>query len=372
MLAVAFAFIGGALYYLTDWTPCCAQDATIPLATTTATSSAAPKSSIMKDALYPRAKELVDPTGFINIPNDFRIADNIGRRVILIDFWTYSCINCIRTQPYLNAWQEKYGDKGLLIIGVHTPEFDFEKKLENVQDAVKREHIKYPVVLDSNYGTWRAYQNSYWPRKYLIDIDGYVVYDHIGEGAYDETEHAIQAALAERSERLGQAVDTSSDTVNPSDIESLDAIPRTPEMYFGSNRNAAYLGNGAASTDGVQAFTVPAMLTNDKVYFNGTWNVSSEFITSQGKNVSLVLPYGAKNVYMVASSPKGAHIRVYIDGKPVNNGDAMAGADIAGDDLVLIKGERLYKIIESATYGTHKLELRVIDGALNAFTFTFG
>ena len=372
LLTVMLVIIGGALYYLTNWTSCCAQDATIPVTATTTTTAMAPKPSIMKDTLYPRAKEIVDPTGFINIPSNFKIADNIGKRVILIDFWTYSCINCIRTQPYLNAWQEKYSDKGLLIVGVHTPEFEFEKKIENVQDAVTRESITYPVVLDSNYGTWRAYQNSYWPRKYLIDIDGYIMYDHIGEGGYEETEHMIQKALMERAERFGQAVDISSDIVNPADIQILDAMPRTPEMYFGSNRNAAYLGNGTASVDGVQTFSVPATPIIDHVYFNGTWNVTSEFITSQGKGASIVLPYRAKSVYMVASSPKGAHLRVYIDGKPVSYGGAMAGADISGDDLISIKEERLYKIIESTTYGTHTIELRVIDGSLDAFTFTFG
>src|SRR3989344_6905350 len=136
---------------------------------------------------YVSAKEISTPDGFINT-DAISIANLIGKNVILIDFWTYSCINCQRTLPYLNAWYEKYADQGLEIIGIHTPEFDFEKEYANVEKAIEKFGIKYPVVLDNDYSTWQAYKNQYWPRKYLIDIDGFVVYDHIGEGGYDETE----------------------------------------------------------------------------------------------------------------------------------------------------------------------------------------
>ncbi|PJC45308.1 thiol-disulfide isomerase, partial [Candidatus Pacearchaeota archaeon CG_4_9_14_0_2_um_filter_30_8] len=155
-----------------------------------------------KSKLYPAAKELVHPDGFINI-NPFNLSDYIGKKVILLDFWTYSCINCQRTFPYLESWNEKYSDKGLLIIGIHTPEFNFEKEYNNVQKATEEFGIKYPVVLDNNYLTWQAYGNQYWPREYLIDIDGFIVHDHIGEGGYAETETAIQDALKERLEVLG-------------------------------------------------------------------------------------------------------------------------------------------------------------------------
>ena len=155
-----------------------------------------------KAAEYSRAKELVNPTGFINTP-PFKLSDLAGQKVILIDFWTYSCINCIRTIPYLNAWYAKYKDLGLSIVGVHTPEFDFEKDLNNVTKAVQSFGIKYPVVLDSDYGTWDAYSNLYLPNEFLIDIDGFIVHQHTGEGNYDDTEHAIQAALKERAQVLG-------------------------------------------------------------------------------------------------------------------------------------------------------------------------
>src|SRR3989344_6786961 len=151
------------------------------------------KTNINKEeklARYEPAKEITTPDGFINIDGEpITISEFIGKKVILVDFWTYSCINCQRTTPYLNAWYKKYGSTllttsspGLVIIGLHTPEFEFEKNYQNVLEATKKMGIKYPVVLDNDYSTWNAYQNRFWPRKYLIDIDGYIVYDHIGEG----------------------------------------------------------------------------------------------------------------------------------------------------------------------------------------------
>ena len=156
-----------------------------------------------KQAGYPPAIEIADPTGFINASSSFRLANLIGKDVILLDFWTYSCINCIRTIPYLNAWYQRYHDQGLEIVGIHTPEFDFEKDISNVQAAIMKFGIQYPVVLDSNYGTWTAYGNLYWPHEYLIDMAGYIVHDQIGEGNYSETEQEIQKLLAERSAILG-------------------------------------------------------------------------------------------------------------------------------------------------------------------------
>ena len=165
-----------------------------------------------KDRLYQVAKEITTPDGFINTGQNLdgsakpiSIGEFVGSKVVLVDFWTYSCINCQRTTPYLNAWYQKYKDEGLVIIGLHTPEFEFEKIYQNVLEATKSMEIKYPVVLDNDYSTWNAYRNRFWPRKYLIDINGYIVYDHIGEGKYEETEKKIQEALAERKVVLGNS-----------------------------------------------------------------------------------------------------------------------------------------------------------------------
>lgn len=151
-----------------------------------------------KSANFSRAPEIVNPTGFINTGGEeISINEYVGEKVILVEFWTYSCINCKHTHPHVNEWHRKYADDGLLIIGVHTPEFAFEKDRSNVEEAVREANIEYPVVLDNDAATWRAYGNHYWPHRYLIGVDGFIRYDHIGEGAYDETERKIQQLLDE-------------------------------------------------------------------------------------------------------------------------------------------------------------------------------
>lgn len=154
-----------------------------------------------KQKKFDAAREITTPNGFINT-DGITVSEFIGKKVILIDFWTYSCINCQRTIPYLNSWYEKYEKEGLIILGVHTPEFEFEKDYNNVVKAVEKFEIKYPVILDNDYSTWTSYKNRYWPRKYLIDIDGFIVYDHIGEGAYNETEEKIVELLSEKDKLL--------------------------------------------------------------------------------------------------------------------------------------------------------------------------
>jgi thiol-disulfide isomerase/thioredoxin len=152
-----------------------------------------------KEAEFSRAKEIVGPTGFINT-DGVSIGENLGEKVVLLEFWTYSCFNCQNVQPYLNEWQEEYEDGGLLIIGVHRPEFEFEKDPAGVRKAVEEAGIRYPVVLDNDSATWEAYDNRYWPARYLIDADGFIRYQHFGEGAYEENEEEIQELLSERDE----------------------------------------------------------------------------------------------------------------------------------------------------------------------------
>ena len=182
------------------------KDASAEPAAVTSVTKTTPETSVKKkaspekkdssEANYPRAKEIVDPTGFIN--TDGVSIEGSRGKVILLDFWAYSCYNCQHTQPYLNDWQKKYADKGLLIIGVHKPEFEFEKDPANVEAAVKEAGIRYPVVLDNHDGTWNAYNQLYWPTMYLIDANGFVRYKHIGEGSYKETEAKIKELLAEK------------------------------------------------------------------------------------------------------------------------------------------------------------------------------
>ncbi|MES2213434.1 MAG: redoxin family protein [Patescibacteria group bacterium] len=301
----------------------------------------------------PKAPEIVKPSGFINTDGKpITIGEFKGKKVILLDVWTYSCINCQRTLPYVVEWYKKYKDMGLEVIGLHTPEFAFEKVQSNVEDAIKRFGIEYPVVMDNDYATWNAYGNQYWPRKYLINSRGEIIYDHIGEGGYEETELAIQSALSE----LNNAP-VSEPIAQPTNVVSVD--PRkiaSPETYFGSSRNE-YLANGRQGINGSQVFTIPNSRYDNLLYLDGVWNISPEYATSKGET-KIFFNYDAKNVYFVASSDIPMTITILRDGKKVNT--------------VTISGNQLYTLIQGEDYGKHTLEIDVPKAGLNAFTFTFG
>ncbi len=284
-------------------------------------------------------------------------------------FWTYSCINCQRETPYINAWYDKYRDKGLEIIGVHTPEFDFEKDRGNVQAAVKKFGIKYPVVMDNNYATWIAYGNQYWPRKYLVDIDGFIVLDQIGEGAYDQMERSIQSALKERMERLKIKGTVGSGIIKPKEAARFNEVMvRSPETYFGFARND-FLGNGAKGLAGIQDLALPGSISSNTLYLTGRWDFQDQFARNLSPNSTIVYSYSAKDVYLVASADQNVKIKVLMDGKPLG---AEAGADVAGDGTVTVREARLYKLIQGLDYGNHVIQIIIEDPGLKAFTFTFG
>lgn len=314
---------------------------------------------------YQRAPELVSPDGYLNTDGKpITLAQYRGKNVVLIDFWTYSCINCQRTLPYLTTWYGKYKDQGLVIIGVHTPEFAFEHVQSNVADALKRFGITYPVVLDNEYKTWTAFQNEYWPREYLIDIDGYVVHDHAGEGDYDITEKAIQDALAERAARLGTGpVTTTTTKIVPADLSGIGS----PETYFGAARNQ-YLGNGGRSQEGKQSLTIPASVNPNTLYLGGSWDFSQEYATA-GDGAEVEYQYQSKDVYLVASSDASVTVEVIQDGAPLG---ANAGSDVSASGIVTIGESRLYKIVANPTSGLHTLHLKIHGASGHFYTFTFG
>jgi thiol-disulfide isomerase/thioredoxin len=300
--------------------------------------------------------EIKDPSGFVN-SDPITIGQFVGKKVILVDFLTYSCINCQRTFPYLNAWDDKYASQGLQIISIHTPEFAFEKDIDNVRAAMEKYGIKNPVVLDNNYGTWRAYGNQYWPRKYLIDIHGNIVYDHIGEGAYDETEKEIQTLLAERAQVLGEMVETSTDlTADAVPEKAIDA--NSPETYFGSNRNE-YLGNGTRGKTGTQNFVAPAdTIRKNTLYLGGTWDLKPEYAETTQANATITYHFDAQNVYFVAGADAPVTITIVVD-------DVEMGTQVVQENT-------LYTLVQSATSGEHTLLIRVHEAGLQAYTFTFG
>ena len=365
-LLIVVALIVVSIWYLESKKPPSlnsgAADIVLPATSTTPSvlsASGTDRSSIRaeKSIKYSRAKELVDPTGFINT-GPFKLSDIVGKKVVLLDFWTYSCINCQRTIPYLNAWYQKYRDLGLVIVGVHTPEFDFEKDYNNVSTATKGRGIQYPVVLDSNHGTWNAYQNIYWPREYLIDIDGFIVHDSIGEGHYEADERAIQAALKERSDGLGLGLNIPNTISSPQNVISMDASKvQSPEIYFGAEGNN-YLSNGDKGVMGEQNLSLPNSFSLNALYLGGDWNFQNEYAQNKTTEGKIVFKYSAKNVYMVASADQTVKLKIMVDGKFLKE--------------ITVLDDRLYDLIGGDSYGEHLLEIEVENPGLKAFTFTFG
>ncbi|MBS3142222.1 redoxin domain-containing protein [Candidatus Woesearchaeota archaeon] len=311
-----------------------------------------------KEKQYQNYVELVSPEGYINT-EAITIGENIGKNIVLVDFWTYSCINCQRTLPYLNAWWEKYEADGLVIIGVHTPEFAFEEEYENVKRAVDKYGVEYPVVQDNDKQTWRAYKNRYWPHKYLIDIDGFIVYDHIGEGGYEETEQKIQELLRERNSVLKlNAVLEEGVTQPNASLPDFGQIG-TPEIYFGYEFQRSQMGNTEGwKPEKLQTYALPSSLKDDLFYLEGDWfnhNDNMELTGNQGK---IIIKYTAKNVNLVAGAAKPMTLTILKDGQLVNT--------------MIVKDFDLYPLIQDETYGTHELTIELSEPGLMAYTFTFG
>ena len=313
-------------------------------------------------------KEIVNPSDFVNTGGQpIKIADYVGEKVILLDVMTYSCINCQRTFPYVTAWYEKYKGLGFIVIGIHTPEFAFEKNKKNVEEAMKKFGINFPVVLDNDYSTWNVYGNRYWPRKYLIDIYGNVVYDHIGEGAYEETEEKIQELLRERASVLGEKDMPMDESLVAKMIGEVEVKVKSPETYFGSLRNE-YLGNGAEGRKGEQSFIIPEQINPNTLYLGGDWDITPEHALSLSET-RIVYKYNAQEVYLVADADEIVSIEVWQDGLLVGE---MGGEDVDATGAVSVKESRLYKMIKNKTSGEHTLEFRIKGKGLRAYAFTFG
>jgi cytochrome c biogenesis protein CcdA/thiol-disulfide isomerase/thioredoxin len=280
-------------------------------------------------------------------------------RVVLIDFWTYTCINCIRTLPELKAWDAKYRADGLTIIGVHTPEFPFEKDASNVGSAVAENKLEYPVVQDNDYTTWNASRNQYWPAKYLIDANGVVRYVHFGEGEYAKTERAIRSLLAEAgNRRLGR--------LSRAKVEKPTGLA-TPETYLGSER-ADRFENGRI-TEGVHDYGKGTpRVAPDHLAYRGKWGIAPDGAVS-GPGARLFLSFRAREVYLVLGSPEQARTtKLLLDGKPVPA--RLAGPDVRRG-AVRVGAQRLYRLIKLPKAGDHELELRPQAGT-RGYAFTFG
>jgi cytochrome c biogenesis protein CcdA/thiol-disulfide isomerase/thioredoxin len=309
-------------------------------------------------ATAPEFKETED---WFNTPGDRPLTlAGLRGRVVLVDFWTYTCINCIRTLPYLKAWNAAYHNEGLTIVGVETPEFSFEHDAANVASAISTFGIKYPVVQDNEYGTWDAYNNEYWPADYLIDAHGDVRYVSFGEGDYDKTESAIRALLAEAGYRVGGKGHPTGVTV-PSD-------EATPETYLGTARAQGWV-NGPVSGEHDYGSGMHPNLELDTFAYSGTWNISEQPAVAVA-GASIEANVEGKHVYLVLSSAGKVprHVEVLLEGHRIPAADA--GADVH-NGIVTVQGERLYTLVSLPHDEHHHLTLRFQPG-VTGYAFTFG
>ena len=311
---------------------------------------------------YP-APELTGITNWLNTPDDKPLTlKELRGKVVLVDFWTYTCINCIRTLPFITSWYDKYEKDGFVVIGIHTPEFQFEHEASNVEGAIKQYKIHYPVAQDNNYSTWNAFTNQYWPAEYLIDKDGNVRRTHFGEGEYDQMEEAIRTLLKETGASLSAGL-----------VKMPDQTPQgqiSPETYIGSSRMEYYYPLGIIDNGTYSNLKLYTGIPVNSFDFGGGWTVSDEYSTT-GKNAVLEYNFQADHVYLVMHKPAAGNgtVKVFLDGKPV--GTVSAGADVKSGE-VTIDSDRLYDLINMhGKSGAHLLKLEFSPG-IQVFAFTFG
>jgi len=283
-------------------------------------------------------------------------------KVVLVDFWTYTCINCIRTLPYVTTWYDKYKDDGFVVVGIHTPEFAFEHETSNVENAIKQYNIHYPVAQDNDYATWNAYNNEYWPAEYLIDENGIIRRTEFGEGNYPQMEMAIQTLLKQAGKKT------------PTTISKVNAIAPSgdisPETYLGSAR-MMYLYPNGSTDNGTQTFTLNENVSTSTFSYGGQWTISDDSATA-GKDAAILYDAKAERVYIILR-PNGVSngtVKVLLDGKPISS--AVAGSDVK-NGIVTVDSDRLYNIVDFHTkIETHKIQLDFQSPGIQAYTFTFG
>ena len=304
------------------------------------------------------APEFQGITNWLNSP-PLTLASLKGK-VVLVDFWTYSCINCLRTLPNTKAWWKKYGPDHFALIGVHAPEFAFEKDTANVQKALKQFDITYPVPQDNDFATWNAYHNEYWPAEYLIDAKGHLRLAHFGEGHYDEMDAAIRQLLAE----AGHPVEGGAALVEA----PTDSYDQTPESYLGLDRLERFASPEKA-TAGRQVYSLPKNLPNHHIAYEGAWTLSGEAARPDAGS-ALEIQFAADKVFLVIGPPqKGGRISLYLDGQPIGG---EGGVDVK-DGQVLLDTHRLYNLVDlKGKPGTHLLRIVFESAGSAVYAFTFG
>jgi thiol-disulfide isomerase/thioredoxin len=289
------------------------------------------------------------------------------RKVVLLDFWDYTCVNCIRTLPYVSEWHRRYADKGLVVVGVHAPEFSFARDRGNVERAINQFSLDYPIVLDNGYKIWRAYSNRFWPAKYLIDSQGRLRYYHFGEGQYQETEKQIQKLLLEvdPAVKLPPVMEPVRDTDRPGAV----CYRVTPELYLGYARGQ--FGNPAGvNRDQSYDYPDPGRYVEGVAYLTGRWTVGEESSRADAEAASIVLRYTAMDVNLVmappAAGPAGLELTIVDDGQ--------AGTDVTienGRWFVTVDQPRMYSLLANPSVISGSLRIKTLEAGLSAFAFTF-
>ncbi|MGP0058720.1 MAG: cytochrome c biogenesis protein DipZ [Beijerinckiaceae bacterium] len=299
-------------------------------------------------------------------------AEGLRGKVILIDFWTYSCINCLRAIPYVRAWAEKYRDQGLVVIGVHAPEFAFERNIDNVRKAIRDLKVDYPVAIDNDYAIWRAFDNQYWPAHFFIDAQGRVRHHHFGEGEYDQSEKIIQQLLAEAGKSGVPRDLVSVDARGAEAAPDMDDV-KSPETYIGFMRAENFASPGGEVADKRQVYVADSPLQLNQWALAGDWTVEGQRAVLNEANGRIAYRFHARDLHLVlgpSADGKPVRFRVLIDGKAP---EADHGADIDDQGNGAVTEQRLYQLIrQSKPVVDRKFEIEFLDPGAQAFAFTFG
>jgi cytochrome c biogenesis protein CcdA/thiol-disulfide isomerase/thioredoxin len=299
-------------------------------------------------------------------------AQGLKGKVVLVDFWTYSCINCLRSLPYIEAWAKKYKDQGLVVIGVHAPEFAFERDIGNVGKAVHDLGITYPVAIDNHYAIWRAFGNQYWPAHYFIDAKGQIRGHHFGEGEYAQSEQMIQQLLAEAG-RKNVASDVVTSQAGGVEQASNEADVQSPETYLGMDRAQNFASPGGEKSGKVQVYAAPSQPDLNQWGLEGSWNAGAEYVTLAKAGGRIVYRFHARDLHLVmgpGADGKPVRFRVTIDGTAPG---ANHGSDTNADGSGTVTGQRLYQLLrQSGKIGDHTFGIEFLDSNVQAYSFTFG
>lgn len=312
-------------------------------------------------------------TGWLNSPPLSR--EQLHGKVVLIDFWTYSCINCLRAMPFVHEWAQRYRDHGLVVIGVHTPEFAFERDPRNVMKAVQQLKVEYPVALDNQYAIWRAFNNRYWPAHYFVDAQGNIRGHQFGEGNYAHSEQVIRRLLVEAGQtELPPPADPAAADLQGVATQADMGNLRSPETYLGHARAEQFASPGGQRADAAFGYTLPSTLALNQWGLSGQWRVNDEAAQLQQAGGRIAFQFHARDLHLVLApgeDGKPVRFRVLLDGKPLPAADA--GADVAADGTGTVNEHRLYQLIrQRGTIGPHRFEIEFLDAGVQAYAFTFG